>query len=189
MNIIIAGRFDTQDQGKSALDALQREGFTRDALAMFYVNPAGQHDISPIGGFEESPGARDADKGAAAGGGVGAVVGAVVGLATVPVAGPAGVVAGAGAGAYTGSLAGALKQTNDESKVDESADGGDSQKMTERQAGVFVAVRLDGVTDKSRSLAIRALREQNASDIEHAQGQIEGGDWADFDPREPVQLV
>ena len=190
MNIIIAGRFETQDQGKSALDALQHEGFARDALAMFYVNPTGQHGIHPGGGdSEESPGARDADKGAAAGGGAGAAVGAAVGLATTPVVGPVGVAAGAGVGAYTGSLGGALKETNDESEVDESAAGGDTRKMTERQAGVLVAVRIDSDTDESKSRAIKALRAQNAADIEHARGRIEDGDWTDFDPREPVQLV
>jgi len=190
MNNIIAGRFETQDQGKRAVEALQRDGFKRDALSMFFVNPAGQHDSYPIGGdSDESPGAHDADKGAVAGGGVGAAVGAAIGLATVPFTGPAGVIAGAGVGAYTGSLAGAMKMTNNESKVDESADGSDTRKMTERHSGVLVAVRLDSDTDEARSLAIKALHAQNAADIEHAQGQLVDGDWTDFDPREAVQLV
>ncbi|MFN3580682.1 MAG: hypothetical protein ACK4VV_09450, partial [Pseudomonas sp.] len=77
MNTIIAGRFETQDQGENALQALKQAGFGEDALSLFYVNPDGQHDIYPIGGDDDdSPGARDADKGAAAGGGVGAAVGA-----------------------------------------------------------------------------------------------------------------
>lgn len=190
MNIIIAGRFETQEQGKSALDALQNEGFTRDALAMFYVNPSGQHDMYPVGGdSDESPGARDADKGAVAGGGAGAAVGAAIGLVATPLVGPAGVVAGAGVGAYTGSLAGALKETNEESEVDENAAGGDNRKMTERQEGVIVAARIDSDMDESRSRAIKTLRAQHAADIEHARGRIEDGDWADFDPREAVLLV
>lgn len=190
MNTIIAGRFETQDQGKRAVDALQREGFKSDALSMFFVNPAGMHDSYPIGGdSDESPGAHDADKGAAASGGMGAVVGGAVGLAATPFSGPAGVIAGAGVGAYTGSLAGAMKVTNDESEVDEEADGSDTRKMTERESGVLVAVRLDSDTDQTRSHAISALRAQNALDIEHAQGRIVDGNWTDFDPLEAVQLV
>lgn len=190
MNVIIAGRFDTQEQGASALDALLREGFERDALTMFYVNPAGQHDIHPIGGdSDESPGARNAESGAVEGGGMGAVAGAVVGIAAVPLAGPAGAVAAAGAGAYAGSLAGAMKKTKDESEVEESAGGRDTSKITGRHAGVLVAVRLESDTAESRSQAISVLRAHSASDIEHAQGLIEGGNWVDFDPRDEVHLV
>lgn len=44
MSKIIAGRFETQELRLQALEALQSAGFMRDGLAIFYVNPAGQHD-------------------------------------------------------------------------------------------------------------------------------------------------
>lgn len=190
MNTIIAGRFETQDQGQQVLEALQRVGFQRDALALFYVAPHGQHDAFPVGGDQdESPGARDADKGAAAGGGAGAVAGAAVGLATVPLVGPAGLVAATAAGAYTGSLAGAMKKTNHESHADEEVAAADPVKVTERQAGVHVAVRIDSDENDPKTQAIRTLQQHGAVEVEYARGHIEDGNWSDFDPREAVTLV
>lgn len=186
MSTIIAGRFESQEQGQTALEALQSAGFKRDALAIFYVNPAGQHDTYPIGGdSDESAGAHDAGKTAAVGGGAGALAGAAVGMA----AGPVGALAGAGVGAYTGSLAGAMQGTNDDSEADEDRAAGDPRDVTERHSGVHVAVRVDSDTDEPRSVAIRTLQTNGAVEVEYARGQIEGGNWTDFDPREAVKLV
>lgn len=193
MNTIIAGRFELQDQGEEVLRALRGAGFTRDAMTLFYVNPDGQHDIYPIGGDDDdSPGARDADKGALAGGGMGAAAGLAAGAAAAAVAGPAGVAAAVGVGAYTGSLAGAVNSTNEESEVDEAEeDGEDTRKVTERHAGIHVAVRTDGpgAPDDAQATAIRTLQGHAAMDIELAEGLLEDGNWKDFDPREVVQLV
>lgn len=190
MNTIIAGRFETQDQGENALQALKQAGFGEDALSLFYVNPDGQHDIYPIGGDDDdSPGARDADKGAAAGGGVGAAVGAAAGLAAAAVTGPVGIAVGAGVGAYTGSLAGAMKETNEESEVDEVTDGEGSDKLTDRHAGIHVAVRIETGADADLDQAVSILQQQQAADIEHASGLLEDGNWKDFDPRKVVKLV
>lgn len=193
MNTIIAGRFELQDQGEAVLRALQGAGFPAAAMTLFYVNPDGQHDIYPIGGDDDdSPGARDADKGAATGGGLGAAAGLAVGAAAATVAGPAGVAAAVGVGAYTGSLAGAVSSTDEESEVDEAVDEGESpRKITERHAGIHVAVRVDGsdVPEDAQALAIRTLKDNAAMDVEQAEGRLEGGSWKDFDPREVVHLA
>lgn len=193
MNTIIAGRFELQDQGEEVLRALQQAGFPTAAMTLFYVNPDGQHDLYPIGGDDDdSPGARDADKGAATGGGLGAAAGLAVGAAAATVAGPAGIAAAAGVGAYTGSLAGAVNSTNKESEVDEAVDDGESaRKLTERHAGIHVAVRVDGTDapNDAQALALHTLKTHAAIDIEQAEGLLEDGSWKDFDPREVVHLV
>lgn len=189
MHTIIAGRFTTQDQADIALGELQRAGFPRDALAAFYLNPNGQHDLYPIGGdAESSAGARHSGSGAAKGGGIGAAVGAVAGAAATPVIGPAGIAIGAGLGAYTGSLVGAVSSTDKESDVDEQT-GQPSHaqpEVTERAAGVLVAVR---VTDESRQAAIDALSRLGAEDVEQAEGDLRDGHWYDFDPHAVVRRV
>jgi hypothetical protein len=193
MNTIIAGRFELQDQGEEVLRALRGAGFPRDAITLFYVNPDGQHDIYPIGGDDDdSPGARDADKGALAGGGLGAAAGLAAGAAAAAVAGPVGVAAAVGVGAYTGSLAGAVNSTNKESEVDEAAEEGENtRKLTERHAGIHVAVRVDGAgaPDDGQAIAVSTLQSHGARDIEQAEGLLEEGNWKDFDPREVVHLV
>lgn len=193
MNTIIAGRFELQDQGEEVLRALRGAGFPRDAMTLFYVNPDGQHDIYPIGGDDDdSPGARDADKGALAGGGLGAAAGLAAGAAAAAVAGPVGIAAAVGVGAYTGSLAGAVNSTNKESEVDEAAEEGENtRKLTERHAGIHVAVRVDGegAPDDGQAIAVSTLQSNGAMDIEQAEGLLEEGNWKDFDPREVVHLV
>tara|TARA_R110000822_G_scaffold6295_15_gene26672 strand:+ start:1610 stop:2191 length:582 start_codon:yes stop_codon:yes gene_type:complete len=193
MNTIIAGRFELQDQGEEVLRALSGAGFPRDAMTLFYVNPDGQHDIYPIGGDDDdSPGARDADKGALAGGGLGAAAGLAAGAAAAAVAGPVGIAAAVGVGAYTGSLAGAVNSTNEESEVDEAAEEGENtRKLTERHAGIHVAVRVDGAgaPDDGQAIAVSTLQSHGAMDIEQAEGLLEEGNWKDFDPREVVHLV
>ncbi|EZQ15599.1 hypothetical protein QAO71_02190 [Halopseudomonas sp. SMJS2] len=189
MHTIIAGRYELQDQADAAVAALQQAGFRRDALAAFYLNPNGQHAIYPIGGDDESsPGARHSGTGAAKAGAVGAVVGAAAGAATAPVIGPVGIAIGAGIGAYTGSLIGAVSSTDQESDVDEQT-GQPAEvqpKVTEREPGVLVAVRVD---DHSRQQAIDTFRATGAEDIEHAQGELRDGQWKDFDPHAVVQCV
>ena len=189
MHTIIAGRFELQEQADAALAALRQVGFQPEALAAFYLNPNGQHDIYPIGGDDQSsPGARDSGIGAAKGGGVGAAIGAVAGVAATPVIGPVGIAIGAGIGAYTGSLVGAVSSTDETSDVDEQTGRPSVTQptVTERAPGVLVAVRVD---DQSRAHAIDTFRATGAMDIEQATGELSNGQWKDFDPRAVVQRV
>lgn len=189
MSTIIAGRFETQEKAEKACASLRDAGFGKDQLSLFFVNPHGQHDIYPIGGDEPaSPGSEDSGRGALAGGGVGAAAGVALGVAAAPVVGPVGAVVGGGIGAYTGSLVGAMNKTDKESEVDEMADNTplEEEQLTERHAGMHVAVK---VTDDNRKEAINALRLHGAEELEEAQGQLENGEWVDFDPREAVKLL
>src|ERR1700690_815020 len=115
MATIIAGRFGQQEQAQDAIAELEIAGFSRDAIATMFVNPAGQHDLYALGGdVDESPGTQSAGGGAVSGLSVGAGVGVAVSLATLPVLGPGAALAGAAVGAYVGSLSGALGQMHDE---------------------------------------------------------------------------
>ena len=187
MHTIIGGRFELQEQADAALAGLQQAGFPREALAAFYINPNGQHDIYPIGGDDESsPGARKSGTGAAKGGGIGAAVGAAAGVAATPVIGPVGIAIGAGIGAYTGSLVGAVSSTDKQSDVDEQTGQPSSTQpaVTERAPGILVAVRVD---DESRQRAIDTLGTLGAADIEQATGTLRDGHWQDFDPHAIVR--
>ena len=56
MATIIAGRFESAEQADHAVGMLTSRGIARDNVSVFYVTPAGQHDMTPIGGDEaESP--------------------------------------------------------------------------------------------------------------------------------------
>ena len=103
MSSIIVGRFQLQDETEHAVDQLVLAGHPRTAIATFYLNPAGQHDLYPIGGDrDKSPGASDTDVGVVAGAGAGAVVGAGAGAVLAPVTGPVGPILGTLAGAHVG---------------------------------------------------------------------------------------
>jgi hypothetical protein len=197
MTSIIAGRFEQDSQAVAASAALQRGGFAKDDVTIFFVNPPGQHASFPIGGDRDaSPGAKDAHAGALKGMAVGGAVGASVGLAASPLLGPAAVVAGAGAGAYAGSLVGALGKMEEKpssvradqplfdanAAIDTPADASPA-----RSAGLLVAVRA-GEFPK-RVDAVNILRTVGARDIERADGTWQAGQWIDFDPLKPPLLV
>ena len=194
MSTIIAGKFQLQDEAGSAIAALEGAGFARHAIASFYVNPPGQHDLYPVGGdSDDSPGAHEAPSGAIRGAEIGVAVGAVAGVVVAPFLAPAaaalGAGLGAGVGAYTGSLAGALGSLGDpvEHKHDDNFEKADREVQPMRRAGMLVAVAVPA--GGARSDAVRVLREQGAHDIEWAEGSISNGEWVDFDPLSPIQPV
>lgn len=183
MNTIIVGRFDEQARADLAVTALAATGFSRDQIATFFVNAAGQHDLHGTHRDPEaSAGAHHAGAGAAAGALSGTGVGAVVGLATVPVLGPVGPMAGAAIGAYVGSLAGALTQMGDSGDAKASHD-----EALPRKSGMLVAV--GAASSSQQTSAITVLRAQGATDLERAQGSITQSQWHDFDPLSTPALV
>lgn len=180
MTTIIAGGFDTIEKAQAALARLQQAGVRPEDVCTFHVNPAGEHHQLPGGGDRQaSPGARDAHKGAGAGAAVGGVIGAAAGAATIPFLGPAGVAAGAAAGAYTGSMIGAFR------RIDVRPQPG---RDIVRPAETLVAVN-----GTSSALAmedvIRLFEECGAQQVERTEGRWENGEWADFDPLLPPQLI
>ena len=178
MSKLIVARFQEQDETAAAVSALESAGFAASTISSFYVTSPGQHDMFPIGGDSKaSPGAKDAGEGAAAGAGAGGLVGGAVGALAIPIGGPATVVGGALLGSYIGSLVGSFSEMKE--KGESEADG---EKQTAiRKAGMLVAV---AASDESmRELATNVLRTSGGHDLELAEGNIEGGDWTDFDPR------
>ncbi|WP_343651657.1 hypothetical protein [Herbaspirillum sp.] len=175
MSTIIAARFEQQEQAAHAVEALVEAGFARERVSSFFVNPAGQHDRFAVGGDRgKSPGAEETDKGAAAGVAAGAGAGAAAGLAAAPVSGPLGPVLGGLVGGHLGGLVGSLSATDDD-------------PAPRRLAGMLVAVALAEPAQEQR--AVRVLQQLQGSEVERAQGQIEQGDWIDFDPlRAPQPL-
>lgn len=176
---IIAGRFDQLTSADEARAEILRAGFNEEQVTTFYVNPPGQHDMTPIGGDEiESEGAEHTERGIRKGGLAGGAVGVAVGLATMPAIGPIAPLVGALVGAHGGDLAGSLSETED--------DGG-ANSLPFRRAGMMLAVTAGSQDEEER--AVRVLRALNAQDIERAEGTIANGDWEDFDPLQPPRLV
>jgi hypothetical protein len=186
MSNIIAGRFQTQDEVATAVEALEHNGIAREAICSFYVNPAGQHDVFPIGGDrDKSPGAKETGKGVVEGAAAGGVVGAAVGAAALPVAGPVGPVVGGLVGGYVGSLAGSMHATKERHETEEGAEGGENREVT-RKAGMMVAVATESLQQEHDVLAL--LKSLHANAIERSNGTIVDGDWADFDPLSAPQF-
>lgn len=162
---IIAGRFETFEAAEIAKERLLDAGFDEGGISVFFNNPPGRHDLTEIGGDQMAdPEAKKAGGGALAG----AAAGAGVGLAALAT-GPFGVAALAATGAYVGSLAGAVSST----------DNTHDELPLRRPAGVIVAAL---ARDEGRDeVAIQALRDAGALDIERAHGTVHAGDWSDFD--------
>lgn len=177
MTTVIAGRFETLDQANAAMRALhQQASVNEDGMTTFYVGPPGQHDQHPLGGDEDADAkAEDAHSSSAAG----AAIGAGIGLAGLA-AGPIGAAAAVGVGAYTGALMGGLNGM-DEGEKDEHGD------PLMREAGVMLAVKLDDPA--AEAPIVLALEQQGAKDIEKAEGEWTNGEWVDFNPVSPPQLI
>lgn len=183
MSIIIAGHFQTQDEADAASSALAQAGFNQGRVSTFYLSQAGQHDMTPIGGDNQlSPGAKETPSGVIQGGATGGAVGAVVGAATSPVTGPLGPIVGGLVGAHVGSLFSFTKMKD----AGEGEQGGRAP-VEQRMAGMLVAVAFDDAGDESRAADV--LRRLGAVQIERARGNIANGDWADFDPSIPPEIV
>jgi phage tail tape-measure protein len=183
MSNIIAGRFQTQDEVAFAIDELERIGVAHAAISAFYVNPAGQHDLYPIGGDQDkSRGAKETGKGVVEGVSAGGVVGVAVGAAALPVAGPVAPVVGGLVGGYVGSLIGSMHATKERFEPEE---GGENREVT-RKAGMMVAVATESLQQEHDVLAL--LKSINANAIERSNGTIVDGDWEDFDPLSAPQF-
>ena len=181
MATIIAAGFETYVQSQEALARLRDAGVNQEYVCEFAVNPPGMHDRTPIGGdHDKSEGAEHAHGGAAAGLAAGAVVGAIAGVAATPLMGPAGIAAGAGVGAYTGSLVGGMK-----GGVDREVQPDDTIM---RPAETLIAVNADMAGIGAERIA-QIFEECGAWQVERAEGSWADGEWTDFDPVMPPNLI
>lgn len=190
MKTLIVGHYDLQEEAEIAARDVLRAGFSANETSLFYLNPQGQHALHPMGGDEdESPGTHDAQSGAARGAAGGAGAGALVGAATIPVLGPAGPLLGAAVGAYTGSLVGALNNMDEppESRAGATRDKEAADAEFEaRKSGYMLAVAVN--TPMERTHAIEILGER-AKLLEEAEGNLQNGEWTDFDPLAPCKII
>jgi hypothetical protein len=181
MSIIVAGRFESAQPAEETVQELAAKGFARSEASTFFVNPAGQHDQTPIGGDQDKDAnSAKAHVGAAAGAAAGSAAGAAAALA-VPGIGPVLALGVVALGAYTGSLAGTLAKLGDHQAARE------SEASPGRKGGMMVAVRTDDA--ESEEQAIDVLRRHGAADIERREGIWENGQWKDFDPVAPPARV
>ena len=180
MSMIIAGGFSTITDAEAAVARLLELGVTRDHMCKYRVNPAGEHNALPAGGdHDASAGARNAHTGAVKGAAIGAAVGLAAGAAATPLLGPAGVAAGIGIGAYTGSLLGSLKS------IDAEVQPG---RDTVRPAETLLAVNADEAPIPEADI-VRTFEECGALQVERAYGEWTDGEWTDFDPLVPPNLI
>jgi hypothetical protein len=172
MEDIIAGRFETDDEARSAAASLA-DLVSESDIFIFFNNQPGAHDS------DRSPGdQREAESGAK-GGATGAASGAIAaGAAGTAVGGPAAGAVAAAVGGYTGSLAGTAGGL---------PEGEGKEAPRSRSAGMMLAVRVANADNKQE--IIDRLRRQGAADIEKAKGKWGKGEWLDFDPMASPQLV
>ncbi len=192
MATIIAAKVGDQERGERIVGALKAENVAPTDLQLFYVNPPGQHATHPLGGdVDADPGADEAPEGQAAGATAGAAVGALVGAAAsvaAPLAAPAVFAGMIGVGAHVGGLAGAVNRTRDAEEEQEETQKPEPgpEAADTRRGGLMLAVN---IRDVDEAHVIDTLRRLGAHDIERAEGTWRDGDWVDFNPLEPPQLV
>lgn len=173
MDNIIAGRFQTDDEARAAAASLA-DLVNKSDICVFFNNQPGAHDSEKD---ERSSGDQGAAKGAATGAGSGSIIGGTIGTLA---GGPAVGAIAAAVGGYTGSLAGTAGGLPDQGEAT-------NKGPHPRSAGMMVAVHVVN-SDNSHKI-IERLRHHGATDIERAQGTWVNGDWVDFDPTTPPQLV
>ena len=196
MKTLIVGHYDLQEEAEIAARDVLRAGFSPSETSLFFLNPQGQHALHPVGGDEDaSAGTQDAQSGAVRGAAGGAGAGVLVGAATIPVLGPAGPLLGAAVGAYTGSLVGALN--NMEEPPEPRADtppgnesprdrGVSDAEFEARKSGYMLAVAVNTPTERRYALEILGER---AHLLEEAEGNLQNGEWIDFDPLAPCKVI
>jgi hypothetical protein len=180
MTTIIAGGFDHISRSEEAMRRLREAGVSEDDLCEFRVNPAGEHHATALGGDrDKSPGNITTEDGATKGAAIGAAIGVAAGAAATPFMGPAAIAAGAGVGGYTGSLLGSLGRENREPQPD---------RTYVRPAESLVAVNIGGGNVGGDDV-VRIFEECGARQVERAEGLWQDGEWKDFDPVGPPNLV
>ena len=172
MERIIAGRFQTKDEADAVAHWIAQYIDATD-ICIFHNNPPGQHGVLAGGGDEAvDPGAEGAGQSAVnAAAAAGLAAGAIGALG-----GPVVALAAAATGAYMGSLAGALDGLRNH-----------DEKPAPRPAGIILSVRIANPVNENR--VIDTLRAEGAADIELAEGEWRDGDWVDFNPVAPPNLV
>src|SRR3982751_5819345 len=146
MDNIIAGRFQTDDEARTAAASLS-DLVDKNDICIFFNNQPGAHDSDRD---SKSSGDQGAAKGAASGSIAAGVVGTIAG-------GPAVGAVAAAVGDYTGSLAGTAGGLPEKGEAT-------NQGAHPRSPGMMLAVHVAN-TDSTRQI-IERLRRHGAADIE-----------------------
>ncbi|RKP55891.1 hypothetical protein [Pararobbsia silviterrae] len=186
MSLIVAGRFQTFERAEQAAHHLvDDDGFPRDDVQVFYVNPPGQHDMHASGDIDADGAMQPERSSTSVGLAAGALVGFGVGIGAMQILelnwlAPAIMTA---VGAYLGSLIGAMTHTTTHATTghDDRAQRVAVERIPEpvRESGVMLAVH---VSDDSERRAEESLRHAGARDVELASGIWSEGRWRDFNP-------
>ena len=183
MSLIVAGRFQTFEKADEAAHHLIDDGFLKDDVNVFYVNPPGQHATYPTGGDVATD--RSMHPATYSGIGMGTLVGAIIGAAigygamNVLELNLLALLIMAAVGAYLGSLIGTMIKAKTAGEDPALPVSDEMVQEPVRESGVLLAVH---VTEQSQHLAEDDLRESGAREVEHASGNWTNGKWADFNP-------
>ncbi len=193
MSNIINGNFQDLNAAKRAIADLLNTGFSADRTSCFSVEIPGHNAVTysseatvkaENGQANEVP---EATEGALSGAAVGGAIGVAVALATLPVLGPIVTATAVGVGAYGGSLYGALGGMAAARSEETEASIMAMQSAKHRQSGTLVAVVANDAV--LQDTAERILHAHGAHDIERRDGTLQNGQWLDFNPNLPLQLV
>ncbi|MBA3468898.1 MAG: hypothetical protein H0T53_04565 [Herpetosiphonaceae bacterium] len=177
----VLGLFDTRAHAEQAIQGLQNQGFSRDAIGVA-VQSAEQ--ASEMGGGTTAAG-ESAGAGAVTGTAVGGLLGLLAGLGTItlPGVGPiatAGTLAtvlgstalGAGVGAAAGGLIGALVGLGiPEEHAHVYAEG-------LKRGGILVSVQT--ADEQQADRAVQVLRQYNAVDIDKRREEYRASGWTGY---------
>jgi uncharacterized membrane protein len=168
----ISGLFDTQEEARQAVDALEDAGIASDDVSV----------ISPDGSATQS----DAAEGAGIGATVGAVGGLLAGLGAFAIPG-IGPVVGAGwlattlAGAAAGGIAGGLVGSLTEAGVDE--DDAHVYAESIKRGGTMIVARVD---EAQAEPAEAILGRHGRIDIQSRRSEYEASGWTAFEDNDEV---
>ena len=174
MDHIIAGRFETKAMADAVVATIVRYTERTD-ICVFHNNAPGEHGAGLTSGEDEQNAGIQAEVATTAASAMAAgLTAGIVGMAGGPVV----ALAAAGVAAYAGALVGAMGGMQDEQ----------SRYLPRlRPSGVILAVRI--AHPSGEKFVISDLRHGGAEDIEQAEGSWRNGDWIDFNPAQPPQLV
>lgn len=179
MSRIVCGMFDTTVNADAAIAELKRQGLNPSEIDTFYVDPPGQHNLTPIGGDAHSDaGARFAGGGAMKGALIGLFPGIAIGLVASLKLGVESIPLLTLLGALIGAFAGAMLKLHAPRRGEATR-----EHPAEPRGGRMVAVCVDRGGTEAR--ALEALRGNGARDVRRAEGEWRDG-WRDFDPRSPL---
>ncbi len=176
MATIIAAKVQLQTNAQEVINQLIDAGFSAKKIASFYVNPPGQHATYPIGGDRyQSPNTlNDISETTEHKGFIAKAAEALIGVKSVDHA------------EASETASETVKDSNSsnegvrgEAEIAEPTVDANAAVQV-RRAGMLIAIELANPLDQNWLVTL--LSKLGASSIEKVEGEIEDGQWLDFDP-------